>query len=360
MEKLTKQLQEILKWARQLPKNLGVKGVHIREDAPLNESVPAVLSIVTGGDGTTKLGQKEITADGEYYAYEDGLDGYSSVNVGITKNIDFLANFIVEGGGATYLKVKMLGDVPEYAFNNAKVNEIDLTLSKEIAGNGLYNNSDITKIIAPNPLIVGIYAFSGCGQAEGEITISEKQTILGDNVFHNCKMLKVTLHNKITSIGKYAFNNCESVDWTSLPSLLEYIPVYTFYKCSNLKITELPVRVREISQYAFAYCSSIETLKIHDTCTAIGNYAFRYCSGLKELELGTGFKSINGSYCFGNCTALEKITIHATTPPTLGSTVFNNSKSINEIRVPASALDTYKSASNWSKYADIMVGIEGE
>lgn len=358
MEKISKQLQEILKWTRQLPKNLGVKGVHISEDAPLNVSVPAVLSI-TGGSSDVKLGSKEITADGEYYAYEDNLDGYSSVNVNVTKGVDFLATF-TGSSNQTGMNVKMLGDVPSYGFNDAKVNEIDLTLSKEVASNGLYNNGEITKIIAPNPLKVGSYAFSGCTNAEGEVTISEEQTELADYVFNNCKKLKINLHDKITSISKYCFNNCEAIDWTSLPSLLPNVYVYTFYKCINLKITELPVGVKELSQYAFSYCSGIETLKIHDNCTTIGNYVFRYCTGLKEVEIGSGITNMNGSYCFGNCTALEKFTIHATTPPTLRSNAFYNDTALKEVRVPASALETYKSASNWSKYADLMVGIEGE
>ena len=358
MSKIASQLQEVVKQKKQLATNLNVKGVSASEDETLNTLVPKVLSIVGGGD--VKLGTKEITADGEYYAYEDGLDGYSSVNVNVTKGVDFLATFKVAGGTSTYMNVKMLGDVPEYAFNNAKLNEVDLTLSKEVASNGFYNNSDITKIIAPNPLKIGSYAFSGCNQAEGEITISEKQTELDDYVFNNCKKLKINLHDKITSISKYCFNNCEAIDWTSLPPLLTGIYVYTFYKCINLKITELPIGVREISQYAFAYCSGIETLKIHDNFTTIGPYVFRYCTGLKEVEIGNGITNMNGSYCFGNCTSLEKFTIHATTPPSISSSAFTNSNKLTEIRVPASALETYKSWSNWSKHADKMVGIEGE
>lgn len=359
MNKIASQLQEVVKQKKQLATNLNVKGVSASQDETLNTLVPKVLSIA-GGTSDIKLGTKEITKDGEYFAYEDSLDGYSSINVNVTKDIDFLAKFVIEGGTSTYMNVKMLGDVPEYAFNNAKVNEIDLTLSKEIASNGLYNNDKITKIIAPNPLIAGAYAFSGCTNAEGEVTISEEQTELADNVFNNCKKLKINLHDKITNISKYCFNNCETIDWEYLPPLLPSVYVYTFYKCINLKITELPVGIRELSQYAFSYCSGIETLKIHDNCTTIGSYVFRYCTGLKEVEIGTGIKNINGSYCFGNCTALEKFTIHAITPPSLSSSAFTYSTALKEIRVPASALETYKSASNWSKHADIMIGIEGE
>lgn len=358
MSKISNQLQELLKQKKQLATNLNVKGVSASQEETLNTLVPKVLSI-SSGSGDTKLGPKEITEDGEYYAYEDGLDGYSSVDVKVTEGFDFIASF-TGSSNKTYMNVKMLGDIPSYGFYDNRVNQIDLTLTKEVADNAFYNNSILTKVIAPNPLKVGAYAFSGCSNAEGEITISEEQTELADYVFNNCKKLKINVHDKIETIGKYVFNNCESIDWTSLPPLLTYVLVYTFYKCTNLKITELPVGITSVSNYAFSYCSSIETLKIHDNCATISAYAFRYCTGLKELEIGSGITNMNGSYCFGNCTALERVIIHATTPPSLSSSAFTNSTALKEIRVPASALDTYKSYSNWSKYADIMVGIEGE
>ena len=359
MSKISNQLQELIKQKKQLATNLNVKGVSASQEETLNTLVPKVLSIV-GGSGDVKLGTKEITEDGQYNAYEDGLDGYSSVDVNIAKNYDFMATFL--GGSTTnYTKIKMLGDVPDYAFDGlANIKEIDLTLSKEIGQSGLSGRTVLENIIAPNSLIVGDYGFSNCSKAYGEVTISEEQTNFGDNVFYNCQKLKINLHNKITELGKYCFYQCYNIDWTSLPSLLESIYVYTFYRCSSLKITELPVGIKSISNYAFSYCSSIETLKIHNACKNIGTYAFRYCTGLKELEIGTGITSMNATYCFANCTALEKVTIHATTPPTLSSNAFYNDTALKEIRVPASALDTYKSASNWSKYADIMVGIEGE
>lgn len=359
MNKISKQLQEVVNQKKQLATNLNIKGVSASQDETLNTLVPKVLSITSGG-GDVKLGTKEITADGEYYAYEDGLDGYSSVNVNTLGDANFLATF-VGSDSSTDINVKMLGDVPDYGFYNlAGLQEVDLTLSKQVGERGFNGKTGITKFIAPNPLKLSTYAFSGCSNAEGEITIDEEQTILEDYTFNNCKNLKINVHDKITNIGKYVFYNCETIDWDHLPPLLTYIPVYNFYKCINLKITELPVNVREISQYAFSYCSGIETLKIHDACTTISPYTFRYCTGLRELEIGTGMSSMNATYGFANCTSLEKVTIHATKPPTLSSTSFNYDNALKEIRVPASALDAYKGASNWSKYADIMVGIEGE
>lgn len=358
MNKISKQLQEVVNQKKQLATNLNTKGISASQDETLNTLVPKVLSIV-GGSGDVKLGTKEITQDGEYFAYEDNLDGYSSVNVNIAGNCDFTATF-TGSGTSTYIKAKMLGDVPDYGFNNVNgLQEVDLTLTKEVGVNGFAGKSNLTNIISPKPLIIRSYGFSGCNNAIGEITVNENQTELEDNTFYNCQKLKINIHDNINKLGKYVFYSCP-IDWNYLPPLLDNILVYTFYKCTSLKITELPVGITSVSNYAFSYCSSIETLKIHDACKTIGSYAFRYCTSLKELEIGSGITAMNGSYCFGNCTALEKVTVHATKPPTLVSNTFYNDNALKEVRVPASSLEAYKSASNWSKYADIMVGIEGE
>ena len=73
MNKISKQLQELVKQTTQLANNLLVKGRPVNENMTLNELVPEVLNIVSGD---TKLGTKEITKDGTYYAYEDEVDGY--------------------------------------------------------------------------------------------------------------------------------------------------------------------------------------------------------------------------------------------------------------------------------------------
>lgn len=354
MSKIGNQLTELIRQKKQLATNLNVKGVSANENEKLNTLVPKVLNIINNSSDF-KLGTKEITEDGEYYAYTDELDGYSSVNVNTCQDFNFITKIINENG--VYYKIKTLSDIPDNGFYYfSKIKEIDLSKSKKIGSYALYNQTSLTNIVAKNPLVVDSNAFYYCQSAEGEITISDEQLEIKDYTFNNCKKIKVNLHDKITNIGRYSFYNCEAIDWNKLPKELKEIGIDAFYKCINLKITEIPENVENILTEAFYYCQSIETLKINNKCKAINARAFQYC-GLKELEIGNGITNI-GSYAFAAC-PLEKLTIHATTPPQIQSTTFSNTE-LTEIRVPLSQIETYKSATTWSNYADIMIGIEGE
>jgi hypothetical protein len=85
---------------------------------------------------------------------------------------------------------------------------------------------------------------------------------------------------------------------------------------------------------------------------------------LTSITIPNSVTSI-GDFAFSGCTGLTSVTVLATTPPTLGNNVFNVSwpnshlplPNLTEIRVPASSVDAYKAAANWSDYADIIVAI---
>lgn len=361
MNKITKQLQELVKQRKQLANNLLIKGRPVNENMTLNELVPEVLNIASGD---VKLGIKEITKDGTYYAYEDEIYGYSKVDVNVIGDASFIATYNGEDDANSRYTVKMLGDVQSYSFNGSRVSELDLTNTKKIGMYGFAAQTTIENIIAPNKMKIDMHAFNGCTNATGIIKISEEQTVIEDHTFRNCPKLRYELHDNIIKVGQYAFYNNQSNNLTKLPSALEEIGPYAFYQNTGvsglgegLKLTEMPVGLKSIGNYAFQ-TNDFETMKIYDECKTIGSYAFRY-GDLQTVEIGTGVTRIN-TYAFSNNTSLTKFTIHATKPPTLGSNAFYGSNSLEVIEVPASALETYKSASNWSKYADIMVGIEGE
>ena len=66
-----------------------------------------------------------------------------------------------------------------------------------------------------------------------------------------------------------------------------------------------------------------------------------------------------GDYAFVFCSSLTSVYCKATTPPTLGETdVFFANGSGFKIYVPMESVDTYKSATNWSRYADVIEGYE--
>ena len=81
---------------------------------------------------------------------------------------------------------------------------------------------------------------------------------------------------------------------------------------------------------------------------------FSACLALESVKVGSGITNI-GNQTFNSCKNLASFTIDAVTPPTLGYNVFTGEMGVKlgvTIYVPAESVDAYKSATNWSTYAD--------
>lgn len=376
MSKISNQLTELINQKKQLATNLNIKGVSANENETLNTLVPKVLSIV-GGSGDIKLGSKQITEDGEYYAYEDNLDGYSSVNVNITNGANSFITFGELSNTIRYMNIKHIGDIKSYAYyNENKLKELELTNCENIEAYGLSICSGLTTLKTNNVVkTLGNYALNGCSSLDSKITLDDSMEEIPDYAFNNCNLINVNLPNNLKRIGDRSFYNCKKIVATELPPKLVEVKQYGFYYCENVTAEVCPVMT--IGNYAFSYSgvkfneiprgctlgsysfqrtNNINNIKI-DIAGVIPTYCFRYCN-IESLELGDAITNIT-TYSFGNCTKLKTITCHSTTPPTIVSSSFYG---VNPevIYVPASALETYKNSTNWVKWADIMEGIEGE
>ncbi len=98
---------------------------------------------------------------------------------------------------------------------------------------------------------------------------------------------------------------------------------------------------------------SLISITIPDSVTSIGNYTFRMYETLTLVTIPNSVTSI-GNEVFYGCTSLSSITIWATVPPTLGTNVFLGCSTLEAIYVPFGSLDAYKTATNWSAYANLM------
>ena len=121
------------------------------------------------------------------------------------------------------------------------------------------------------------------------------------------------------------------------------------------------IRPSEKSEYAFGVNISIVSntyengkgiIKLEKECNEIGYRAFSGCTSLASISFSSKITFIDKA--FQNCNKLSSITILPETPPALVSNAFSSIASNAVIYVPSGSVDAYKTAANWSTYADII------
>lgn len=201
---------------------------------------------------------------------------------------------------------------------------------------------------------------------------------IGYYAFGGCTNLALTeLPSGLTSIGSFAFNACSNIKMTSLPSGLTKIEMSTFASCTSLALTSLPDGITSIDVSAFSGCIGLKLSSLPSSLTTIGGSAFRGCTGITISEIPEGVTEI-GQTAFNGCSSMTELTVpstlisigqqcipanvktftcNATTPPTLGAMNWQNWNSTNHptIYVPDASVSAYKSATNWSAFANYIL-----
>ena len=295
-----------------------------------------------------------------------GDDGYTLTSVtveAVTKNIDenIQPNNIKQGVTILGVEGVLEGNkLPEVL--NKTVTSLtagDFIGVTQIPSYAFQYCIDLTSVEFSSILqTIGSYAFSGCSSLTSiDFGENSQLTSIGEYAFYNCSGLtEVDLSNctNLTSIGDYAFSYCSGLTSISLPSSLTSIGNYAFSDCRGLTGISLPSSLTSIGNYAFYGCSSLASIEIPSSVTSIGSAVFSGCSSLTSIEIPNSVTSI-GNAAFYSCRSLTTMRIEATTPPTLQSTNAI-STATTQIQVPMASVDAYKTATNWSNFADIIVG----
>ena len=188
----------------------------------------------------------------------------------------------------------------------------------------------------------------------------------------------INLDNSASFVASYAFSNNQNIQTVNLPYATT-VYQYAFRSCSSLTQVDLPM-CASIGGSAFYSCTSLSQISIPmcsyigrafynckfsqvslPICSYIGSYAFDFCTKLRQLSLP--MCSYIGGNAFRYCMALSIITIGYSSVCRLdGSNAFNNNtpiaKGTGSIYVPASLVDAYKSAKNWSYFSTQIFPIE--
>lgn len=168
----------------------------------------------------------------------------------------------------------------------------------------------------------------------------------------------------LKKVGSFAFVGCKDLLTISLPKC-ETVEDYGFsfmdeyasqsYACTNLTTVDLP-QATTFGSSAFQGCTSLASIDLPQA-TTFGDIAFQSCTKLTTITLPKA-TSINGSnFCY-NCQALTALVItNAEKVCSLTSTsnAFANTpikSGTGYIYVPDALVDSYKTATNWSVFAD--------
>ena len=106
------------------------------------------------------------------------------------------------------------------------------------------------------------------------------------------------------------------------------------------------------------YQNIVQKIEIGNGITSVGDSAFYYCYSLSSITIPDSVTSIASS-TFYNCysVAFYDFSNHTSVPTLSNTNAFKNIAVDCQIRVPASLVDTWKAATNWSTYADHIVGV---
>lgn len=196
------------------------------------------------------------------------------------------------------------------------------------------------------------------------VNIPNKVTAIEDRAFSNCRALEhIVIPNKVTKIGTDAFQNCIKLSSVMIPSSVESLGDGCFRCCRNLsefdgKFVSDDKRCLIYDRKLVSFApQNITNYVIHGGVTIIGYGAFHSCNLLKEVTIPENVTEIE-DLAFTECQNLTTVYCKSTVPPKMKETNsnFDFTTPIRKIYVPSASVEKYKTAQEWSRYADIIEG----
>ena len=200
-----------------------------------------------------------------------------------------------------------------------------------------------------------------------------QESSVGGDKFGKSAITKINyIPTGITSLGD-GFENYSSLQEVTceIPSGVTDMD-FTFSKCSSLANSpEIPSSVT--SMYGtFSGCKSLVNAPVIPNSVEDMMSTFGGCSKLLNVpNISSGVTDLYGTFencssivtspaipnsvsqmsrTFKNCSSLKELTLLTSTPPLMQSAL-QGCSSIESIYVPDSAVDAYKTATNWSEFA---------
>lgn len=226
----------------------------------------------------------------------------------------------------------------------------------------------------------GFYGTNGTNENSGLLRYASGADTR--NAVYQRAISKIELGGGITILHAACFRNVVGLRCIAVTSAITNIAGNAFYQCFSLTSIILSAAVVGLSAYAFANCRALaravfspKSCTILDSCfngaaalgriwaqqSNIATAVFANCGGLSSFRVSSGVTSIAAN-AFLNCSGIKfyDFTEHTAVPTLANANAFSGIAADCEIRVPASLVDTWKAATNWSTYADQIVGVSAE
>lgn len=234
----------------------------------------------------------------------------------------------------TSVNLQNATSVGQYAFNGCSaLTDVNLPNVKTVGGNAFQNCTSLTKLDLPKATALNGYLVSGCssltelnmpnaesgrGFAIADSKVEHlnlpKFTSAGSSVFRNAKSLRTVYMPKLNKLEQFLFMGDTALETVTFPKVAS-VEGQAMESCSALTYVDLPICKRIVAK-GFNKCSSLETLILRKSdaiCTLANVSAFTST----PIESGTGY-----------------------------------------VYVPSALVDSYRTATNWSTYANQFRAIE--
>lgn len=244
-------------------------------------------------------------------------------------------------------------------FNSEFVNitSEDLQGATTIKGYAWLNDENVLSLEMVDTITsVGMRAFSGCTNLTS-IRFSNNLESINGYAFYQCTSLtNISLPDSLKNIGGQSFTGCTGLEEVILPdSVIGTVGGQSFSGCTNLKYFQYSNNATHTGQGALYGCTALTKVVLGENINFLNDTTFTNCTSLTTITLPSKVATIS-TKVFSGCSALKSIKIMSTTIPTLNNiNAFENTPVANGtgyIYVQDNLVDSYKTATNWSTYAD--------
>lgn len=236
---------------------------------------------------------------------------------------------------------------PALSFSNGILSGMTKAIASDFTSYLSVSKSDITGVSLPECKY--LMRSTLAGMSLNSVYLPECEVLYG-YTFQSVPISSIDLP-KCKRMVQNDFNLCQDLQYINLPQC-DYLGPGTFGSCVNLKSIDLPL-CTTVGGNAFYGCSIMSSVSL-PMCKYVGPRAFLNTSALSSVNLPVCSR-IDSSAFPGT---IQTLVLGYDSVVTISAIGIFTGDHIPSIFVPASLVEAYKSAENWSKYSSQIFPIE--